>query len=164
MIVQRPQTSVDRLRDAVALRVQATSLRSVARQVGMSPSGLDKFLNGGTPYAKSRRKLFDWLQRERKNLPSGLTADGMAAALGALVRDLAPERREPALYALLDTLRSLYHTHAESCPPWLTELVGKTEEGTAFHEDDVPRASAALDEVRPAPDERPASPPAAVPA
>ncbi|HEX8393590.1 MAG TPA: hypothetical protein VF665_14695 [Longimicrobium sp.] len=145
MNIQRPQTSVDRLRDAVALRVQATSLRSVARQVGMSPSGLDKFLSGGTPYAKSRRKLFDWLQRERSNLPSGLAADGMAAALGSLVRDLAPERREPALYALIDTLRGLYSTHAESCPPWLSELARNTEEGTAFHQDDVPR-TAVLDD------------------
>ena len=141
MNIQRPQTSVDRLRDAVSLRVQATSLRSVARQVGMSPSGLDKFLSGGTPYAKSRRKLFDWLQRERSNLPSGLAADGMAAALGSLVRDLAPERREPALYALIDTLRGLYITHAESCPPWLSELARNTEEGVAFDADDVPRAA-----------------------
>lgn len=141
MNIQRPQTSVDRLRDAVSLRVQATSLRSVARQVGMSPSGLDKFLSGGTPYAKSRRKLFDWLQRERSNLPSGLAVDGMAAALGSLVRDLAPERREPALYALIDTLRGLYSTHAESCPPWLSELARGTEEGTAFDAGDVPRAA-----------------------
>jgi hypothetical protein len=116
----------------------------VARQVGMSPSGLDKFLSGGTPYAKSRRKLFDWLQRERDNLHSDLTADGMAAALGSLVRDLPPERRERALHALIDTLGTLYHTHVDSAPPWLVELAHKTADGTAFHEDDVPRAAASV--------------------
>lgn len=141
----RPQPSIDRLRNAIILRVQATSLRSVARQVGMSPSGLDKFLSGGTPYSKSRRKLFDWLQRERHNLHSGLTVDGMAAALGALVRDLPPDRREPALYALMGTLREVYGSHADAAPPWLGELSRKAEDGTAFHEDDVPRS-------RPAPD------------
>ncbi|HEU0014798.1 MAG TPA: hypothetical protein VFQ45_14020, partial [Longimicrobium sp.] len=68
MTEQRTQTSLERLREMVTLRVEATSLRSVARQVGMSPSGLDKFLSGAMPYQKSRRRLFDWLHRERNNL------------------------------------------------------------------------------------------------
>lgn len=138
----RPQTSIDRLREAVTIRVQATSLRSVARQVGMSPSGLDKFLAGGMPYQKSRRKLFDWLHRERANLGAGHTVDGIAAALGSLVRDLPPERRERALDALLDTLRGLYDSHAEHAPVWLAELTQKTADGTAYPEDEVPRTPA----------------------
>jgi hypothetical protein len=137
-----PQTSIDRLREAVTIRVQATSLRSVARQVGMSPSGLDKFLAGGVPYQKSRRKLFDWLHRERSNLGAGLTVDGIAAALGALVRDLPPERREPALDALLDTLRGLYDAHSEHAPVWLAELTRKAADGTAYPEEEVPRRPA----------------------
>lgn len=140
----RPQPSIDRLRNAIVLRVQATSLRAVARQVGMSPSGLDKFLSGGTPYTKSRRKLFDWLHRERHNLHSDLTADGMAAALGALVRDLAPDRREEALHTLLGTLRDVYGAQPDTAPPWLAQLASMAEDGTAFHEDDVPRARPSL--------------------
>ncbi|HEX6911358.1 MAG TPA: hypothetical protein VF142_13220 [Longimicrobium sp.] len=142
-MTDRPQTSIDRLREAVTIRVQATSLRSVARQVGMSPSGLDKFLTGGMPYQKSRRKLFDWLHRERNNLGADLTADGIAAALGSLVRDLPPERRERALEALLETLRGLYEANLEHAPPWLGEITRKAAEGTAFPEDEVPRAPAA---------------------
>ncbi|HEX9939764.1 MAG TPA: hypothetical protein VGB15_21695, partial [Longimicrobium sp.] len=61
---ERPLTSLERLRETVRLRVEATSLRAVARQVGMSPSGLEKFLAGGTPYAGSRQKLQDWWERE----------------------------------------------------------------------------------------------------
>jgi hypothetical protein len=140
-MTDRPQTSVDRLREAVTIRVQATSLRSVARQVGMSPSGLDKFLMGGVPYQKSRRKLFDWLHRERNNLGADLTADGIAAALGSLVRDLPPERRERALDALLETLRGLYDAHTDRAPGWLGEITRKTAEGTAFPEDEVPRSA-----------------------
>lgn len=147
----RPQTSIGRLREAVTIRVQATSLRAVARQVGMSPSGLDKFLNGGMPYQKSRRKLFDWLHRERGNLGADLTVDAMAAALASLVRDLPPDRREISLHAVLGTLQDLYATHSESAPAWLTEITRKAAEGTAFPEDEVPRA-------RPAPDEE-AGPP-----
>jgi hypothetical protein len=143
---ERPQTSIDRLREAVTIRVQATSLRSVARQVGMSPSGLDKFLNGGMPYQKSRRKLFDWLHRERNNLGADLTVDGVAAALGSLVRDLPPDRRERALTSLLETLRTLYETNTDTAPRWLGELTRRASEGTAFPEDEVPRAKPAADE------------------
>lgn len=145
MMTDRPQTSIDRLREAVTIRVQATSLRSVARQVGMSPSGLDKFLAGGTPYQKSRRKLFDWLHRERNNLGAGLTVDGVAAAMGALVRDLPPERRERALHALLDTLRGLYDSNSDSAPAWLAELTRKAADGSAFPEDEVPPARASAE-------------------
>ena len=103
-MTDRPQTTITRLREAVTIRVQATSLRSVARQVGMSPSGLDKFLSGAMPYQKSRRRLFDWLHRERDNLGADLTVDGVAAALGSLVRDLPPDRRGRALDTLLQVL------------------------------------------------------------
>jgi hypothetical protein len=138
MTTDRPQTSISRLREAVTIRVQATSLRSVARQVGMSPSGLDKFLAGGMPYQKSRRKLFDWLHRERHNLGADLTVDGIAAALGSLVRDLPPDRREQALLTLLGTLQELYATHTETAPPWLAEILQKAADGSAFPEDEVP--------------------------
>ena len=136
---ERPQSTIDRLREAVTIRVQATSLRSVARQVGMSPSGLDKFLSGGMPYQKSRRKLFDWLSRERGNLGAEHTVDGVAAALASLVRDLPPDRRERALHALLDTLRGLYDSNGDHAPAWLGELDRRAAEGTAFPEDEVPR-------------------------
>ena len=138
-MTDRPQTSITRLREAVTIRVQATSLRSVARQVGMSPSGLDKFLAGGMPYQKSRRKLFDWLHRERNNLGADLTVDGIAAALGSLVRDLPPDRREVSLHALLDTLQDLYTTHTETAPAWLGEIMERVADGSAFPEDEVPR-------------------------
>ena len=146
-MTDRPLASITRLREAVTIRVQATSLRSVARQVGMSPSGLDKFLAGGMPYQKSRRKLFDWLHRERNNLGADLTVDGIAAALGSLVRDLPPDRRAVALHTLLDTLRSLYDEHSETSPAWLSELTQKEADGSAFPEDEVPPSRPPADDV-----------------
>jgi transcriptional regulator with XRE-family HTH domain len=147
MTTDRPQTSITRLREAVTIRVQATSLRSVARQVGMSPSGLDKFLNGAMPYQKSRRRLFDWLHRERNNLGADLTVDGIAAALGSLVRDLPPDTREPALNTLLGTLDTLYATYAENPPAWLAEILQKAADGSAFPEDEVPPSRPPADDV-----------------
>jgi hypothetical protein len=147
MTTDRPQTSISRLREAVTIRVQATSLRSVARKVGMSPSGLDKFLNGAMPYQKSRRRLFDWLHRERNNLGADLTVDGIAAALGSLVRDLPPDRRERALNVLLATLQDLYAIHTETAPAWLAEIMQKAADGSAFPEDEVPPSRPPADDV-----------------
>ncbi len=102
--------SIERLRETVLARVRSTSLRAVAREVGMSPSGLDKFLSGGNPYSGTRRKLYNWWLR-------------------ALLHDVAPERREVILAELVRTLRDLHHAHGELCPPWLAELVGDPPAG-----------------------------------
>jgi hypothetical protein len=111
--------SIDRLRENVAIRVHATSLRAVARQVGMSPSGLEKFIAGGTPYSNTRRKLVEWWYREGTQSHLDLSADGVAVALGTLVRDLPPDRRERTLRELMGTLRELYAAQGTECPPWL---------------------------------------------
>ena len=121
---EAPPTSIDRLRESVAIRVHATSLRAVARQVGMSPSGLEKFLSGGMPYTNTRRKLLEWWYREGIQPTQALSADGVAVALGTLVRDLPPDRRERTLRELVGTLRELYDSHGVPCPPWLGELSG----------------------------------------
>ena len=115
-------TSIDNLRESVAIRVHASSLRAVARQVGMSPSGLEKFLAGGTPYTNTRRKLVEWWYREGTQPPLDLSADGVAVALGTLVRDLPPDRRERTLRELVGTLRELYASHGTPCPSWLNEM------------------------------------------
>ncbi len=44
------------LEDAIAL----TSLREVARQVGMSPTGLTKFLDGTNPYGTTIERVRFW--------------------------------------------------------------------------------------------------------
>ena len=121
-MTQRPPTTIDRLRENVALRVQATSLRAVARQVGMSPSGLEKFLSGATPYSRSRQKLHDWWVREGSKPRSDIHTEGISVALGALVRDLPPEEREAGMKRLVRTLRGMYETQGAVCPPWLSEL------------------------------------------
>lgn len=119
---ERAVTSLERLRESVAMRVQATSLRSVARQVGMSPSGLEKFLSGGTPYTRSRQKLQEWWTREGHQPRSDMSAEGMEVVMAALVRDLPPESRGPTMQRLVRSLRGLYETQSAVCPPWLEEL------------------------------------------
>ena len=144
----RPQTSIDRLREAVALRVQSTSLRAVARQVGMSPSGLHKFIAGGMPYTRSRRKLFRWLHRERRNLHADLSMDAVASAVACLLTDVPPQRQEGAMRDLVEALQGVYAAHTDDPPPWLAELSREAGAG-APQSGEAPPAADSGDRSRP---------------
>jgi hypothetical protein len=65
------------LRRGVERRVEETSLRSVARDIGMSPMGVRHFTLGATPCPATLRKLRRWYARnlrEQAHLPSGWNA------------------------------------------------------------------------------------------
>ena len=128
--------SIARLRETVLARVRVTSLRAVAREVGMSPSGLEKFLSGGNPYSGTRRKLFNWwLRAQGEPVMPRLSSEAAACALRSLLQDVAPERRERLLHDLVRSLRDLHHAHGELCPPWLAELVEGRSAGWPRWED-----------------------------
>ncbi|HWK90336.1 MAG TPA: DUF433 domain-containing protein [Longimicrobium sp.] len=55
-------TAIRDLREVVRSHVNRTSLRAVARQVGMSPSGIHKFLQGSQPYSPTLRRLRSWYE------------------------------------------------------------------------------------------------------
>jgi prevent-host-death family protein len=59
-----PSIPLQRLRETIASRVEASSLRTVARQVGMSPMGLKKFILGQEPYSRTQQRLLAWWLRE----------------------------------------------------------------------------------------------------
>jgi hypothetical protein len=69
-----PQIPLDTLRWAVEQAVQNSSLRTVARDVGMSPMGLRNFITGMTPYHVTLRKLSAWYLRSLPRDESGGTA------------------------------------------------------------------------------------------
>ena len=62
--VNNGAVSVDTLREAVRLRVEDTSLRQTAREIGISHPGLRDFLNGSEPYGPNLLKLREWHARE----------------------------------------------------------------------------------------------------
>ena len=55
--------TVEQLRTAAAARVEHTSLRGTAREIGMSPTGLKKFLSGTPPYSPTLRRILNWYNR-----------------------------------------------------------------------------------------------------
>ena len=79
---------LDEIRAELEEALGTSSLRSVARAVGMSPTGLTKLLAGAHPYRQTVTKLRAWRTRRRAG-DFSMTDD---AALDALLRRI-PERR-----------------------------------------------------------------------
>lgn len=52
--------SVEALRTAAMRHVQIRGLRPVAREIGISPGGLKKFVEGATPYSRTVFRLRAW--------------------------------------------------------------------------------------------------------
>lgn len=111
------------LRQALRGEAAATSLRSVSRQVGMSPTGLQKFLDGGHPYSATRRKLERWyvLHGPGRHAP-GLEGDSAAGILRVMVQDLTPARQRPTLDSLVGMLEEAYDLAGLPRPAWIGDV------------------------------------------
>jgi hypothetical protein len=55
-----PAADLERYRVALEDAIALTSLRAVARAVGMSPTGLTKFLDGTNPYGPTLERVRTW--------------------------------------------------------------------------------------------------------
>jgi hypothetical protein len=95
------------IRSLAGEHVERTSLRAVASQVGMSPSGLSKFLGGAAPYQKTVGKLESWylLQQDGELHAEGPSAKVAAVAVRLLARIAPPSMRQGFLDELLVALR-----------------------------------------------------------
>lgn len=122
MTAAEVSTPIGRMREVLAARVAATSLRQVAREVGMSPTGLQKVLDGADSYSRTRRKLERWYVRESAHARGGLDAYAVSAALRVAVQDLPPSRQSATLERLLAELESAYAAGDLKAPDWLDEL------------------------------------------
>lgn len=60
--VATPPKDLPDLVSAARARTEATSLRGAAREIGMSPTGLRKMLDGAQPYSPTIRRLRKWLK------------------------------------------------------------------------------------------------------
>ena len=110
-----------RLRAAASARVEATSLRNVSREIGMSATGLSKFLDGNAPYTPTLNRLRNWYLRHAT--PAGdLSRDDAHAALALLVHDLVPEARHAAVDEMVRCMREGYQASGQTPPAWLEEM------------------------------------------
>lgn len=118
----RDPVPLEQLREAVAGGVAARSLRQVARDVGMSPSGLQKFIDGATPYSATRRKLERWFVRESAHYRGTPSPGSIIAAVRVLTQDLPARGRGRAVASILDTLETTYREGGRPVPEWLAEV------------------------------------------
>ncbi|HLM67397.1 MAG TPA: hypothetical protein VK358_07715, partial [Longimicrobium sp.] len=89
-------TTIRHLRETAQARVENTSLRSVAREIGMSPTGLKKFLQGTAPYSPTLRRLRNWYVQYAAVQSGEVQTQDATAALAVLVHDLSPDPRKSA--------------------------------------------------------------------
>jgi transcriptional regulator with XRE-family HTH domain len=118
MIYDDVPISPERVRQAVTRAVLATSLRQVARDVGMSPSGLDKYLTGiSEPYSQTRRKLEQWYVRNAA-AHDGISDATAAAALTLLLDGIAPDLVARTRHQITEVIVAAHRDGGSAPPAW----------------------------------------------
>lgn len=118
---------LNELRQVIEARLAVVSLRGLAREVGMSPTGLQKFMDGSVPYLPTRQKLERWLVREVAAGRAQMSPSAALAALEVLVRDLPARRRKRVRTDVVGTLRAAYDAAAPPRPDWVDALARDVE-------------------------------------
>jgi len=129
------------LRQAVTRELATRALRDVARETGMSPTGLSKFSGGAEPYVPTVGKLWNWylLHAHRKgSAPRQIQPDEETAleAFRTLAPGLPPETHERVFLHLADQLRAAYAADGISVPDWLApeqQPAGQEGGGSSSH-------------------------------
>lgn len=116
------QRLIPQLRTAVIERVERTSLRSAAREIGMSPTGLKKFLDGNMPYTKTLHRLRKWYLQHAADTEGDIGEEDAQAALRVLVHDLPDEVRAETIQGLLRCMEESYTRSHHDVPAWIGEL------------------------------------------
>lgn len=116
------QRLIPQLRTAVIERVERTSLRSAAREIGMSPTGLKKFLDGNMPYTKTLHRLRRWYLQHAADTEGDLGEEDAFAALRVLVHDLPEDVQAQTIGGMLRCMEESYTRSHHDVPAWIAEL------------------------------------------
>jgi hypothetical protein len=110
---------VEVLRSALKNRVEETSLRATAAEVGLSWKGIDKLIGGTDPQPGTIRKLTDWYVRQSAQNNEEPTPETAQAALAVIVRHLPPSLQDDTVAKVIELLRETVTEHDLSQPEWL---------------------------------------------
>ncbi|HEX8830209.1 MAG TPA: hypothetical protein VF705_03530 [Longimicrobium sp.] len=116
------EANIRHLRDTAAARVEGSSLRRVAREIGMSPTGLKKFLLGTAPYSPTLRRLRKWYLPYGGAIPGAVEEEAVGHALAVLTQDLPPAARGTVTDGVLESLARGYAASGREHPRWVTDL------------------------------------------
>ncbi len=109
------------LRGALVDGIGRSSLRSVAHQVGLSASGLRKFLRGADPMDSTVRKAERWYALHGR-VPASPAPPAAYALLMVLLHDLPPRRRPEAVRRMLRALEDVHRSAGADPPEWVGRL------------------------------------------
>lgn len=110
------------MRNTLSVRVEETSLRHVAGELKMSPTGLREFLDGGAPYRPVRRKLDTWWEANGHLPMEAVPLELARVALNDMVADLPPAERPRAIRGVLAVLVGEHRDARVTPPAWVPEL------------------------------------------
>jgi hypothetical protein len=113
--------SIDVIRAAVRTAIENSSVRQVARDVGMSPTGLTMALEAENPRAATMRKLREWYVRWAAT-ERAIDPISVRAALDLLLGDLPARARDSFAERLLSEIEDLYRASRLKVPEWVTSL------------------------------------------
>jgi DNA-binding phage protein len=142
---------VEHLRDSVAAHAGSTSLRRVAGEIGMSATGLKKFLQGTDPYFPTIRRLQTWYVQHAAVESGHLQLEDASAAINVLLHDLAPRARQGMAGQMIEALARGYGGTGKDTPVWLSDLRARHADEEADTTQAVTRTSAMGDSVQESP-------------
>jgi hypothetical protein len=130
MRVPEPRVPVDVIRREAQLACEASSLRAVATDAGMSPMGLRGFIRAETePQARTIRKLSAWYARRMASRPPEGEAE-VRASLVLLTSLYPPADRPRVEVRLLKVLDEEFRESRMEPPSWLQALRAEVEQRT----------------------------------
>lgn len=91
----------------------------------MSPTGLQKLVDGGSPYTATRKRLERWFIKESSRYVAETSPESARAALAILTHDLSPGDRSEVIARLLAVLESQYKEVGDRTPAWIKDLKRK---------------------------------------
>jgi len=110
------------LRAAIRDAVERSSLRAVAAQVEISPSGVHALLtNDSYPRSKTLNQLREWYIREAQMRP-GMTQATANAAINLLLGRLPRQERSRVTSQLVEALHTAYGAANMHPPTWLSSV------------------------------------------
>jgi hypothetical protein len=113
---------IEAIRREAELARDASSLRAVAREIGITPMGLRYFLlNQGNQQARTVRKLTEWYARRMATrLPEG--EDEARAALTILAGYFPERERRAAVLEHLEVAERRFLANGMQVPEWVGNL------------------------------------------
>jgi hypothetical protein len=112
---------VDVLRESVRRASEATSLRAVADQIGLTHRSVRMFLDGSEPRPATIRKLREWYVRHAAETHA-VSEETAAAALALLFEEVPESIRDRATGDVLDVVRRAYREAGMKPPGWVKEM------------------------------------------